>query len=325
VRAQSLFGSLAAVICVTGVAFAQAPRRVRLEYERQEGAAVCPEAAVIQAGVAARLGYEPFDDRADDHLRVVVHRSGRALEAHIEMTDAHGALKAERRLVSRQSDCAELAALVELALSIAIDPFIAPFGARPEPIVPTPPAPEKTSPPAAAVMAAPPEPSRPISGYLAAGAVGGIGVTPSRTLGFEVGGGLRRDRLSLGMEGRADLPAKTSLQVGAARTSLLVASLVPCFHFRSLGACALGTAGALRAAGRGLVDSKQVTVPYVALGARFSFAWPITAHLALALHGDLTTPLTQTELKVDGVGIWTSPAVSFALGLGVVAKISQSP
>ena len=127
------------------------------------------------------------------------------------------------------------------------------------------------------------------------------------------------------MEGRADLPAKTSLQVGAARTSLLVGSLVPCFHFRSLGACALGTAGALRAAGRGLVDSKQVTVPYVALGARVSFAWPVTARLALALHGDLTTPLTQTELTVDNVDIWTSPAVSFALGLGVVARISQSP
>ena len=320
-RAQLLFGFQAAVICFTAVAFAQAPRRVRLEYERQEGAAACPEVAVIRAGVAARLGYEPFDDQADDHLRVAVHRSGRAIEAHIEMTDAQGDLKAERRLVSRQGDCAELAALVELALSIAIDPF----ATRPAPVIPTPPASEKTSPPAAVVIVAPSEPSRPISGYVAAGLVGGIGATPSRTLGFEVGGGLRRDSLSLGMEGRADLPARTSLQVGAARTSLLVASLVPCVHFRLLGACALGTAGALRAAGHGLVDSKQITVPYVALGARVSFAWPITAHLALALHGDLTTPLTQTELKVDGADMWTSPTVSFALGLGVVARISQSP
>jgi cytochrome c-type biogenesis protein CcmH/NrfF len=37
------------------------------------------------------------------------------------------------------------------------------------------------------------------------------------------------------------------------------------------------------------------------------------------IHADLTAPLTQTELRVDNVAIWTSPVIALALGLGVAA------
>jgi len=39
----------------------------------------------------------------------------------------------------------------------------------------------------------------------------------------------------------------------------------------------------------------------------------------LALHGDVTAPLTESKLEVDGRAVWTSPMLSAALGLGVAA------
>ena len=65
-------------------------------------------------------------------------------------------------------------------------------------------------------------------------------------------------------------PASVPLKIGDVSTSLLVASLVPCVHWRSFAGCGLLTGGALRAAGHGLVDSRQVVDPYFALGARLA-------------------------------------------------------
>jgi hypothetical protein len=331
----SAYQAAAIALCLASSAFAQAPRQVRFEYERQDGATACPDLATVQAGVAARLGYEPFDDHADDLLRATIHQSGHGLEARIQMIDANGSLKAERKLVSHQRDCAELASSVELAVSIAIDPFrLAPslpgqesggnVLGQPKPQVasqgqehdPPRPAVRSTIEPASAS-----KPRRPISGRVEAGIVGGIGAAPSRTIGVAAGGGIRDGDLSFGIEGRADLPASASLRVGeaSASTSLLVASLVPCLHFRMVAACALATAGALRAAGHHLVDSRQVTLPYLALGARLAVEIPVTTRLSLGIHGDLTTPLTETELQVDGASVWTSPILSVALGIGVAA------
>ena len=125
VQPRALFQCHAvAILLGAGVpAYAEVPRQVQLDYERQDGAAACPDATTIRAGVAARLGYEPFAEQAEDHLRATIRQSGHTLEALIEMRDSQGHLKAERRLFSRQRDCSELASSVELAISIAIDPM----------------------------------------------------------------------------------------------------------------------------------------------------------------------------------------------------------
>jgi hypothetical protein len=317
-------------------ALAQPQHQVRLDYERQEGAAACPEIAAIRSGVAGRLGYEPFDDAAAEHVRATIRQSsqaGHVLEARIEMTDAEGNLKAERRLFSSQRDCVELASSVELALSIAIDPFhVSPRAAETDPASPSV---ATTTPPVAGARADDPspavsapvasaatgKPALPLSTQVEVGMMTGLGAAPSQTLGFVAGAALRLGSGSLGVEGRADLPASTSLRVGEASTSLIVASLLPCVHYNTLAACALATAGALRAAGHGLVDSRQVTIPYLALGARLTAGIPITTDLGLALHADLTAPLNQAQLQVDGNDIWSAPAVSFALGLVLTMNI----
>jgi hypothetical protein len=315
----------AAAVLLTGTAFADAPRFVRLEYERLEGAAACPEDAVIRAGVAARLGYEPFRDLAPDRLRATLRTAGQGLEARIEMVDGRGNLKAARRLTSRNRDCSELAASVELAIAIAIDPMGGPRPRddAPAPVIASEPSPSPSRP------AASPEPhvpgpaspaGPPLSWRAQAGMVGGFGSAPALSLGFTVGGAVGGEGWSLGIEGRADLPSSKALRAGEASAGLAVASLVPCLRFGMASACGLATGGVRQVAGDGLDRARHATVPYFAFGGRAAVALPMSERASLALHGDVTAPVTKTRLTVDDEVVWTSPAIAVALGLGVTFK-----
>jgi hypothetical protein len=290
---------------------ADVPRPVRLDYERQ--LAACPDAAAIRAGVRSRLGYDPFSDQANDCMRVTLRESGRVLEARIELADAQGKLRALRRLVSRNRDCAELASSVELAMAIAIDPLVSTAA----PPVAKPPASSARAEPAAS----PSSTSPPLAGRVEAGVIGAAGWLPAANLGVWVGVGLQGEVLSLGIEARADLPAAKSLRAGEAAAWLLVGSLVPCVHARLVSACALATAGALHVAGKGgLVNPRRATLPYLGFGLRLAGALPITEKLSLALHGDVTAPITETKLTVDDDVVWHSPTVAMTLGLGIAFR-----
>jgi hypothetical protein len=331
-----------------GAAAAVAQPRARVRFDHavadDAGRGSCGDADAIKAGVAARLGYEPFDDAAPDRLKVVVRRAGRNLTASIELVGADGDLKAERRLGSRIGDCAELLAALELAISIAIDPVharaqgpapleaaapAAPAAAPPAEVEVERPVPPAATPassvviPASAPAAPPPPapPGKPLSARIAAGVVGGVGSAPHRTIGAIGRAGLRRGDLSLALEGRADLPASVPLRVGEVRTSLLGAGLVPCVHLRFLGACVPVTAGALRAAGHGIENSRKVTVFHLTIGVRLALAVPLSSRLSLVVQADVAAPLTEIELRVDGKELWTTPALSSALGLGLEARI----
>jgi hypothetical protein len=310
-------------------ASADVPRTVKLEYERQEGAASCPEEAAIRTGVAARLGYEPFREQASDRLRTSIRQVGRLLEARIELVDAHGTAKAERRLVSRQHDCLELASSVELAIAIAIDPVLAPRRPMDEAATASAAADQPAD---ATATDASPAGGRAVAPATAAsarssirkridvGLLGGIGSAPSANLGLRAGVALEGDLASLGLEARADLPASTALRVGEASSSLLLASVVPCAHVGVAAGCFLLTAGAQRVAGEGLVDSRRATLPYVGLGLRLGLGLPVWARTFLTAHADMTAPLTLARLKVDESVVWRSPTIALALGIGLAFR-----
>jgi len=314
---------LAILLLARAHALADAPRIVRLEYERQTGATTCPDDVVIRAGVAARLGYEPFRDRAQDRLRATIRQVGHGLEARIELVDAQGNLKAARRLTSRNRDCSELASSVELAIAIAIDPM----GSPPPPeVTPSPVGGDASSPvlrrraasdktPASSPSPAPAR--RSLSSQAEVGLVSGWGSAPSFGIGFTVGCALVGEGWSAAMEGRVDLPSSMALRAGEASARLLVASVVPCLRLGMAGACVLVTGGARQVAGDGLDHARHATVPYLAFGGRLSAALPVSKRAALALHGDVTAPVTKIRLEVDDDTVWTSPAVAVAFGLGV--------
>ena len=317
-----------ATSAVSGVASAEPARHVRFEYARQDGAgaSACPDLLTIEAGVAARLGYEPFDDRASDLVRATIHASTHGLEARIELVDGNSIVKAERRLVSHQRDCSELASSVELAVSIAIDPLgvgaAEPAANAHAEVAEAPavaaPAPE---PPAPASAASTTRPHSPLATRVEGGLVGTAAKAPSYSLGARVGGALGGDVFSLGLEGQADFSARKSLQQGYASATLWTASLVPCARRGGVAACALFTAGLLRGSGDGLWESHSTNLFYAAAGLRLSFSIPLTSALALTVHGDATAPVTEEQLRVDAQTVWTSPHVAAALGLGLAATL----
>lgn len=339
----------AVLVCAaTGPAHAQAPPRVRLDYDRQEGAAPCPDASAIQVGVAARLGYDPFEGSAAEVLHVTVRQTQHGLEARIELADAEGRVRAERRLLSRQGDCKELAASVELAIAIAIDPSgtsVNSAGAgepRVEPVSPPTATAAEVAPPAAAPTEAPaapavvegsavPTPGVAIAGETGADLVMATGAAPSPSFGLLVRAGLRRAFLSLGLEARGDLPSSRSLSDGAASASvsaaLVTVSLVPCLRSTYLGFCGVASAGLFHASSAGLVDPHSVNLFYSAAGARVALTYPLATHWALELHGDATHPFARTTLTAYRTGsqsadeVWRSSMIAVALGLGVTANI----
>lgn len=304
-----------------GRARADASSRVRLDYQRGDAGAACPDASALQVGVAARLGYDPFDDEASELLRVGIRATPGGLEARIEMPGRDGATKAERRLVSRHRDCKELAASVELAISIAIDPSGGGARAstsRTASVSAKSPPPPPMEPEPSPVRASP---VRPLQGDVSAMLVTGFGSAPSTSLGLSVGAALRGEFLSLGIEARADAPSSKSLPSGKVLGSLYTATLLPCLRATYLGFCALASAGMLQGSGEGLADSRRVTFFYAAVGARVMLAYPLGSRFGLGLHGDAVSPLTENNLAVDDQVVWSPSTLAFALSLGVTAKI----
>jgi hypothetical protein len=319
----------------TSAATATPARTARLVYSRGAGASECPDVDVIRAGVAARLGYEPFDDRAELLVSATVSRSGHVLEARIEIAGVDSKTVAERRLASRQSDCLELASAIELAISIAIDPLA---GSRPRSAPPMPPPnPPPAAPPPPQVIIvrepapppvpAPPPPvlSVPIVFQVRLGGLGTVGSAPAAAVGGTVQASARRGSFSLGLEGRGDVAQTTQVnyngaQVGDFQTSTLMGSLVPCAVRRVLEGCALLSAGVVRASAHGIQMPQQVSAPYVAVGARVGLELPLGSILSIGAHADLLAPINEVVLRVSGQPVWTSPAISGAFGLTVGAR-----
>ncbi len=324
------------VVGIPALGLAAPARTAKFTYGRGAGAADCPDVDVIRAGVVARLGYEPFDDRAERAVAATVNRTGRTLEARIEIAGADGKATAERKLVSRRSDCVELASALELAISIAIDPLA---GSRPRPAPaappPAPPPPAPPPPPEIIVVREPAPPSQPaqpppvppvpIGFQVRLGGLGSVGSAPAATIGGSVQASARRGSFSLGLEGRGDLTSTTTLEfdnmrVGDMQTSSLMGSLVPCALRGVLEGCALLSAGAIRAASHDLAMPQQVSAPFVALGARVGLELPLGGILSAGVHADVLARITDVVLRVSGQPVWTSPAISAALGVTVGAR-----
>jgi hypothetical protein len=325
----------------------------RLELTRGAGTSGCPTDDEIRNAVSGRLGYDPFRLDAQRLVSATIAREGRGLTVTIAVRDAAGRAAGSRQLSSAQNDCAELASAMTLAISIAIDPLAftraapppsAPPPAPPAPVSPPPqvdapppaaPVPD-AHPPAPTAQSAPPVPPPPptpaVSETEAApvdavtlraslGTIASIGAAPG--VGFGVTGqiGVRWRALSIGIEGRDDLPVSADTQGSSGvRTALLLASIVPCVHHRFLAGCALGSAGVMQGTGFGVDRPLSQTTPYAAAGARVAAEFAADRLLVLQIHVDLLTTLTPTTLLLNGATAWVTPPASGALGVALVGN-----
>lgn len=189
-RRLARLGGVAA-LCISSLAKAQAPSRVRLVWRVSPEATGCAEHHVVRGQLRERLERDPFDDEALEMLRVVIERSSGRTIAHLSSVEADGTQSEVRQLASDSSDCAELtdALVLALALRLAeeatppVDEKLAP------PLSMSPPL--QSAPPVAPALEMPPSvPSLqdpvPRSAWLALGALGAVGRLPEATLGASI-------------------------------------------------------------------------------------------------------------------------------------------
>lgn len=317
VRAITL-GSL--LLVSASALYAEPKASVLLIYERPDAMPRCPAEESVRSAVSSRLGYDPFSSQAQRKVSARIRRAPRGLVADVEVSDESGQPSGTRRLSSTKGDCRELAAAMELAISIAIDPLA----------LTRPPAPPKPSPPVQQNRAPepliareplakpPPDPRNKVTLRASFGALGALGSAPRITAGFTAQIGLRWRLASFGLEGRADLPASTDIDgLGRVKTSLLLISAVPCAHWRFLFGCALVSLGALQGSGEEVGVPRQATTFYAAVGPRLGTEIHLVKFLYLRIHLDILATLTRTTLRIDNKDAWTTPPVSGDFGLGL--------
>lgn len=321
--------------CVVAASPARAanepPAQVTLRYEREPGTEACPSEADLRAAVAARLGYDPFAaPDAPVEIVVRVRRKGAGTEGSIARIDR---TREERgrptTIASQASDCVELGSSLAVALAIAVDPLSltrAPSASESVPDEGSPPpsdAPEAPEPaptrnpePGPKDRAEPPE--SPVEGpsstklLVAVGPSLSTGALPAPSFGVRAAVGASRGIFEASLEGRFDPPVSVEERGGSAEGSLVLATLVPCVHYRFVLGCAQVSVGALRGAGFGFDQTREDSTFYASAGARLGAELPLGRHFAVRGMFEGQVPFRPTRLEVDGSPLWSSPSFAFS-------------
>jgi hypothetical protein len=322
------------------IAAQEATPHMRLSWARGEGAESCIDSRELAERVRARLGRDPFEERAEISIEGVVTRSGDAFRAELRVRDGARAQIGQRELSSPVPDCAPLGDAVALAVALTIDPNAAAYappalaaGAPPprseplglwaqNPVVSCPPVP---SCPAQAPCPRCEEPRGAHVEVAARGVVAG-GILPGPSPGVAIfaayGGAALRGTLGLmylperELDGR---PFSFGLTTGA-----LGACWVPVRESGLEGAlCGEAQLGAIHAVVRELTPLETGDHLWVAVGAGPLLSIGLVPPLRLELGATVVVPLERKQFAVVGEptpAFESSPvgAVGF-LGLGAAS------
>lgn len=294
---------------------ASAKERVRLLWDAE--GAQCPDQPSLEAAISARLGYSPFDDQAPSRVVALVRRRAPGLQGTLELFDAAGQRQGRRVFDSPTDDCSELAASMELAITIAIDPQAS---AAPAPRPALPPAPEPAPAPAAPAPPAPGPEHAHFAAAVGAAAELGLGPTPSGDLSLQLS--VRYRALLVGLEGWGDLPTTAPVPggvQGSAHANLLAGSVLVCGAYRWVGLCAVGTVAALLVAGDvgGLPTRATVVVPLAGVRAWGHFE---LGAFALEPFAELDFVANRVTIRTPSETVWAAPPVGGKLGLSLAYR-----
>jgi hypothetical protein len=295
--------------------------------------ASCPSVDDFKLLVVGRIGFDPFNEHAPQHVLVVISADAPRLEGRIEWRDAKGKWAGDQTFPARNDDCSELARAMGFALAVQIhllaaerplaEPLPAPAGPKHEAATSAPP----SAPPAApsgsseardvsAVELDERRRSVPLAFTAGAGGSLAFGMAPGvmpvgRLFGsiaygaawFELGGEIST-RVS---EFRAD-------GAGFSQRALLV-SAAGCASYGMFSACALGKGGVIQ------VEGEQIDVPASPTGSAFQLGLRFGAReklgdgafVAQRLEGLVN--VNRWTVRLDALPVWTAPPVAGVLGL----------
>ncbi len=336
--------------CAHPIALAQptsapAPRaRWRLVY--RAGTPGCPPQRELERQVSGRVGWQPFHRDGQAVIEVAVAAASPGLRASIvHMEHVDGAVLGERTVSTSSGNCEELVSVVGVAVCIVVDPLGGGSSRSPVPRQRWP----APGPGGGAAAAAARSSEVPRSGGLSVsdGALGqvasatvpsgasprasqrwrssvfgllggGLGGAPVPTVAGAMGLGVARGRARGSLEGTWERAGGLDVSGGGELTAA-----------RRFGALSVGwqvghwrlgpllQAGVRTAATRGLATTRTDHELYLAAGARVGVVLPAAGRLRSLLSVDLLAPLTRTTYRVDGVPVWTTPALAGGLALGV--------
>jgi hypothetical protein len=333
------FSTVALAALLTAAPSAFAFPTSRLIYERGSGAEHCPDERMVRSAVVDRLGYDPFVDADARTLVARVLRVADRLEADVALLDQHGSPQGARHFSTDTARCDELISAIALSISIAIDPERAQAALDGDPAPPAEELPaklEETRAPATSARKTRDEPDQLDTGVeegtggrrrpralrwcSGAGGLAAAGSAPAATGGAFAFFGARLDQAALSLEGRIDAPAFTTTSSAEVGSSLLVASVVPCWQPAAPFLCALISMGTVRGSGDKVTDPRSDSGFYAAAGARLGTAFPLYERLSMRLHLDLLSTLTRFTLQVGEQPVWKAPPFSSAAGLALMAN-----
>jgi hypothetical protein len=296
------------------------PASSRLNYTLGKGAEECPDQASVAAEVRSRLGYDPFGEPAGLILSASIRRVGESLIGALKIASTEGTPLGSKSFQASASDCAELAAEIELAICLAIDPLQGRGVERPLP-APTPPPvpPSPSTPPVAAATAVAPEQRSSVHARVYLGPVISFWAAPQAAPGIMLGGAIPIGPILLGLEGRADLATRLSYQTGSVSASLLAVLVTPCLMAGNFGGCAVLLVGSEESEAKDLPSAQKQGTPFFAAGGRAFFELPLGSVVFVKAQADVLAALSVISLRVPPVEVWKSPPVALTLGVGVGA------
>jgi len=319
-----VLGVWAAIATFARTAEAGPQTFVALDYEVAPEASGCPDIEDFRAAVARQLQYDPFRPAADRRVVVQIARKEIGFDGRIRWTDADGRWVGDRRLTSRRSDCAEIAA--SLAFSVAVQVQLLATLAPPEPPAPPPPPPDASPEvvvPTPEPAPPPPEPAPPVRRLTYSVGLGpavALGVSPQTTgvARLFVSGRLTWVSLELGVD--AAWPA-TQHQVGDAGFSLdrFAGGGAACGHARAFAACVIGTLGVLRARGTGVDTPASPAGLFSQAGARIAATLDFGGRYFAAARVDGLVMLSTWTVTLNKTAAWTTPRVGALIGVDVGA------
>jgi hypothetical protein len=318
--------TLAALMLAAAPALAQERAAASLDYEVGEQLG-CPSEDAFRDAVAGRLGYDPFREDAPRRIHARIDRAGPRLRGRVKVLDADGKAAGSRQLESAENECAELVSSLAMAVSILLDPLAA-TGVPTKPPPPAPPARPScpACPPPRPVPCPEPEPETdPARLFAGAGLGASLGLTPGVALGPSVLVGLTWSRLSLALQGRADV-TPVSPEAEGQRVTAAVFSAGPrgCGWVGVALGCVGAQAGIFQGRGVDLVAPSTQTGAFVSADVAAGLAIPLWQDTHLELLAELRAPLSRTSLLVDDQTVWTAPPLAAGLRVGLTYAFGAS-
>lgn len=327
---------------VSGGAAAQDPA-IALEWS---GGGECMQAAELEAGVEAMLGYDAFGTPGSATLAGSVRRDGRAHVVMLELR-REGAEPETRELRARASRCRELDSVVIVAAGLLVDDARQRILdlARAEDAIANAaagePEPEPESEPGPATEPEPERETEPeaeietetldVRGHLDLAGTVSAGLLPSPAFGVTLGGGVHLERLRISASfvyyPGAESPDSPSVLVDAYAGRLTAGIALLREGIVELAAALEATAGAFR--GRGVTLSRADTsvLPYADVGGSARAELRATEALAGFLELAVLIPLVAPRFfaNVDGVErtLHQSGPIGFAASFGLTLRLGS--